>query len=398
MNYLSHQCNKIVIVSEHFAPSSSATAQLISDLADGLALNGFSVSVITSTAGVTDTSYPVIRLSNEDSHTKNILIKASRGILFLLHAYAALACLREKSQLLIVSNPPFSPVLGVLMKFRFGLRYTFLLQDIFPRSACLSGLLPPKGPIVHLWKSLIRYSINQSFSTIVLSDSMSSRCQKEFAVPYPKLHVIPNWSIISQDELPDRINSLSDEWQISSSFNILYSGNFGRLHDVLTLLESARLLADHNIKFVFVGEGAKKSQILAYKNKYSLHNVMLKPYLPRSKVSLALRASDLSVVSQIPGAEDTVAPSKLYGILSASRPVLLISNHHCELARLLSHNRCGIVVSPGDVCQLAQSIYQAYLDPLKIKEMSINALNLYNTFYGFDRSLDLYKSTLNLHS
>ena len=119
-------------------------------------------------------------------------------------------------------------------------------------------------------------------------------------------------------------------------------------------------------------------------------NVLVIPYQPRSLLADSLSACDVSVVSLIPGAEDTVAPSKFYGIIASSRPVILISSHQCELASTILEHQCGFVVEQGDVLALRQKILDLKSNYRLVTQMSENAMQLYEKQYGRSRSVSEY--------
>ena len=47
----------------------------------------------------------------------------------------------SNTQILIASNPPYIGIVGILFKFACRGKYYFLLQDIFPESAEIAGIL-----------------------------------------------------------------------------------------------------------------------------------------------------------------------------------------------------------------------------------------------------------------
>ncbi|UPM49210.1 glycosyltransferase family 4 protein [Synechococcus sp. A10-1-5-1] len=386
----STQAKELIILTEHFWPSTGATAQLVSDLVDDLHAQGCCLRVLTSTPGSSRSSYPIHRFSSSSKVSVGILGKLIDGLHFFLGStYWLLRYARTDQGLLIVSNPPFIGLVGPLMSLLRQLPYVFLLQDIFPRSAVLTGVLPAKGPLSWIWRQLLALVLSGSQATVVLSSSMISRCRKEFGDHF-RLVSIPNWAVVPVSSSQKSLNSLAQEWGIDSVFTVQYSGNFGRLHDILTILEAARLLADRPLKFVFVGGGAKRSQIQAYCQAYGLSNVILQPYQPREQLSTSLSACDVALVSHISGSEDTVAPSKLYGILACSRPVLLIASEECELARIIDQAACGVVIQQGDVQGLVGALLMLQADPQRVATMSEQAGALYQSQFGRDRSTAAY--------
>lgn len=380
----------MIILTEHFEPSTGATAQLISDLANDLHHKGLSLRVLTSTPGLNSHSYKVLRFTPELPHSNLLIAKTLQGFHFFIASLNWLIShSRSYETILIVSNPPFIGLVGLLLKLLKSKKYVFLFQDIFPRSASLAGILPSRGPLFWLWKSLITRVLNASEATIVLSQSMIERCKQEFGSTC-NLVSIPNWSTSTNRQLLHRKNYLSRDWGLDSFFTVQYSGNFGRLHDIITLLEVARLLQAYPIKFLFIGGGAKLNQIRAYKDAYNLQNILIKNYQPRHLLAASLAVADISVVSLIPGADDTVAPSKLYGILAASRPVLLISSPEGELARLIRLAECGTTYTPGDAVEISRYLLHLLDKPAQTHYMAMKAKALYNNKFGRSRSTEHY--------
>ena len=381
---------ELIILTEHFAPSTGATAQLVSDLADDLHRMGVPLRVLTSRPGPFYTSYPVLCFSRPNILGTGILTKIVSGVFFsfgaLLWLIANIQC---NQTIFIVSNPPFVGLIGVLVSLLRGNRYSFLYQDIFPRSASLTGILPAQGPFLYLWRALLRTVLKRSNLTIVLSESMRRRCILEYGTDIP-LASVCNWAVHSPQSKSKKESSLASTWGIEDIFTLQYSGNFGRLHEILTILEAARLLQDQPVKFLFVGGGAKSEQIQRYCDKYALQNVVLKPYQPRNLLPDSLAACDMSIVSMIPGAEDTVAPSKFYGIIASSRPVILISSQDSELASEVLTSRTGIVVPHGDVTLLSESIIHLKDNIDIVNEMGSRARRLYEHKYGRQRSTTEY--------
>ena len=392
------QIPRIVIVSQHFAPSTGATAQLVTDLADSFFEQGLSPLVITSTPSKVNSNYPVIRTTVVDSHSSrnSIFFKSLSGLSFFLQVltWSITHLDSTRDRLLIYSNPPFIGFLGVCLRLLRGIDYTYVHQDLFPRSAVISGVIPQKGPLTFLLQNFFKLVDLYAKNIIFLSESMRSRHLSTISPFHKKSVVIPNWAIERALPLPKQSNQFAIDNQLVDTLVIQYSGNYGRMHDMLTLLEAARLLQDQPISFLFVGGGNKHSQIVTYKEYYQLSNVHLLPYQPRHILPFSLASSDLSAITLCLSAEDTVAPSKLYGILASAKPVLLVASSHSEIGKLIIDNNCGIVIEPGAIHDLVQKLKLLSRSPQLLQEMSHNSLETYKRLYGKDRSIALYKSAL----
>lgn len=139
-------------------------------------------------------------------------------------------------------------------------------------------------------------------------------------------------------------------------FTVLYSGNMGRCHDMETILETIKLLQDEPIQFAFVGNGAKYQQLIQEVERLELENCIFLPYQDKQVLPYSLTACDLSLVSVDAGFESLVAPSKLYGVLAAAKPVAVICSQNSYLRKLIANAECGDSFENGNSNGLAQFI------------------------------------------
>ena len=389
---------RLIVVSEHYQPSSGATAQLMQDLSHGLSELGWSITVLTATSARpiddADNCHLVVRLGRQQKAadaTKSMTGKTLAGLRFLCSCFLWCSFRAHRNDLVfIVSNPPFIGLIGPLLKLVRRLRYLFLFQDLFPRSAVLSGVLPSQGFSTQIWMALMQSICRYSAATVVLNQAMARRLQQESSCQLP-LTVIHNWAIEQGSASPRATNPFAIEYGFADRFTIQYSGNFGRLHDMNTLIgAAAQLQTNPHIQFVFIGGGAKQQDI----EQAALDNVLLKPYQPRPRLPETLAACDLACISLVPGAENTLAPCKLYGILASGRGLVLIAGKNCDLAQLVQHEKIGVVVAPGDSELLAQKLHYLSQQPEEVAAMGERAKRVYEECFGFERSLKRYNELL----
>jgi glycosyltransferase involved in cell wall biosynthesis len=391
---------EVTIISEYFFPSQSATSQLITDLAKGLSHLGYTVNIFTGTQAQQTTpktlNQIIVRRSfSPIKSNTSILSKISSSLFFLTSAFTYITLHQPaKLPLLIASNPPYAGILGIYFKFLKRGKYYFLLQDIFPESAVMSGIMQPNSILFKLFNKLIYLTCKYSENTIVLSSSMQAYLEQKYPDIKTKIKIIENWAIEDIPVVSRQENNFAKQHKLDEVFTVLYSGNLGRLHDIQTITEAARILKDKPIKFVFIGDGAKTKIVKQAIENYQLQNILLLPYQPRELLPLSLTACDISLVSLIPGAESIVAPSKLYGMLAAGRGIISISVPNSYIDKLLTNSGCGVNVSPDDPQQLADIIRQLASDNQRVKSMGEIARQLYETRYTFKRALEEYEKLI----
>ncbi|MCB0333016.1 MAG: hypothetical protein KDD55_05920, partial [Bdellovibrionales bacterium] len=81
---------------------------------------------------------------------------------------------------------------------------------------------------------------------------------------------------------------------------------------------------------------------------HDLPNIHCLPYQPVDRLRESLNAADLHVVSMGKSYVGLVHPSKLYGILATTTPLLLLGPELCPIAGLIQRENLGMVVSHED--------------------------------------------------
>lgn len=152
-----------------------------------------------------------------------------------------------------------------------------------------------------------------------------------------RLHVIPSWADPTLIQpLAKRQNWFARRHNCEREFTVLYSGNQGRCHDLVTLLGAALLLKEDPLfQFLFIGKGAQHQRVRQLVHDWGLSNCRFLPYQDLSVLPYSLTCADLAVVSLGIDAEGLVAPSKLYGHLAAGTPIAAITPPGSELQHLV---------------------------------------------------------------
>ncbi len=170
------------------------------------------------------------------------------------------------------------------------------------------------------------------------------------------IEVIHNWS---EDITPiDRdSNPLRSEWGWKDRFVVLYSGNLGLPHEFDTVLGAAAFLKEEpSVLFAFLGGGPRFRETEAKADALALDNVEFRPYVARGNLSASLSAADLHLITLREGMQGLLVPSKIYGILAASRPVCYVGPAEGEVFDIVRDARVGLRVANGDSAGLAAGV------------------------------------------
>ena len=112
--------------------------------------------------------------------------------------------------------------------------------------------------------------------------------------------------------------------------------------------------------FVFIGEGAVKSQMERFAEEHGLMNVMFLPYQPKDKLRYSLNAADVHLVVNQKGIKGVSVPSKIYGVMAAGKAVMGVLEEGSEAHRLIRDSGCGSSSEPQRYDEAADQLLSLY--------------------------------------
>src|SRR5439155_255559 len=154
----------------------------------------------------------------------------------------------------------------------------------------------------------------------------------------------------------DKSNHWSRSWGVDEKFVVMHSGNVGHAQDLDSLIRAGTFLRDlDDLLIMIIGMGARHAELVALAGLLEVDQVQFLYYQSRAVLPQSLSAADVHVVGLAAGLAGYVVPSRLYGILAVSRPVIVAADAESETAQLVSEAGCGIVVPPGRPQLLARA-------------------------------------------
>jgi colanic acid biosynthesis glycosyl transferase WcaI len=398
----------ILLVTQYFYPELGGTAQQLTDLAAGLQRRGMRVCVLTGQ--LTYARGPKLA-RREAYHEVSIerlpmpyldrvqpAMRAASAGLFTLAVLFRLLVSRGREPLLIVTNPPTLPLVGLILKRLRGQRYICLVHDIYPDIAVRLRYLRAESLVARMWGWCNGQMYSAADHVIVLGSCMEKTVRRKIGSAAPaRITVIPNWAdgeaIVPRAKAD---NWFSARYATRDKLTVLYAGNMGLFHDLDTLLEAARRLREFgDIQFLFVGDGGQRDRLVARVREWSLSNVRVLPYQPREHLPYLLTSGDLAAVTLARGTEGLAVPGKLYTALAAGQAILAVVGPESDVAQIVEEWRCGVRIDQGDAEAAVAALLRLRGDPAALAEMQRNARLCFEARFTMDRSVDQYFEVLN---
>lgn len=387
---------RVIFVNRVYWPSQAATAQLLADLAEELAVRGWDVHVVAAGLepeirhGVT-----IHRTGPGDAHG-GLASRARNYAAFLQGARRVLRTLVEPGDVVVsMTDPPMLAVAVTRLVQDRGARVVHWIQDIYPEIVSAHTGRWAAMPLAPLQWLRNRAWRDATFCVPVSAD-MAATVERQVSNPN-HVRVVHNWAPRELQLSPDpaAVARLRASWGFADKFVVAYSGNLGRVHEFSTVLDAAALLiGEPEIVFVFVGQGARMSEVATAAAARQLCNVHFRPPTPRGDLAIALAAADAHLVTLKAGFEHLVSPSKLAGILAAGRPALYVGPLETEIARLLAAGPCGRAIDPGDALGLAAALRDWRNEPALRSTIGRHARQCYDRQFTLSKAADSWAALL----
>ena len=340
-----------------------STAQHLTDLATALAERDHEVTVVTSDRGYDDPSkrFPrreqwkgitIVRISSLSLGKKNRWRRAASFASFMATCALRLLTMKRFDVVVALTSPPLISFLATLFVKLKGGRFCFWVMDLNPDEAIAAGWLDENSSLARLLQRMLRYSLRNAETTIVLDRFMKERVLAK-GTDAKRIVVVPPWSHDDAVQYSSTgREAFRNEHGLSDKFVVMYSGNHSPCHPLDTLLAAARELKTlPNVAFCFVGGGSEHAKVREFALQHELTNVQCLPYQPLDELSNLLSAADLHVVVMGEPFVGIVHPCKVYNIMSIGTPVLYIGPDESHVTDLKytflpsRHGDAGAVVA-----------------------------------------------------
>jgi glycosyltransferase involved in cell wall biosynthesis len=363
---------RIVFISHYFPPEIGAPAARVSELARIWAAH-HDVTVLTGfpnhptgripaeyrgrwIAEETRDGYRVLRCWLYATPNEGIVKRTVSHLSFMVTGFLVGAVKLRRPDVIIATSPTFFCVFAAwALGLRFRRPFVFEVRDLWPAIFVELGVVRRRWAIrlleaAELW--LYRRAARVVTVTRGFAENIQSR-----GIPPEKLLVVPNGADLERFRPGPRSEGVRTALNAADGdFLILYIGAHGISHALERVLEVAeRLRGRRDLRFAFVGDGARKADLERLARESGLANVTFLPAQLRDRVADFYRSADLCLVPlrDVP-LFSTFIPSKMFEIMGCGRPIL--GAVRGEAAAILEQSGGAVVVAPEDVEAMSRSI------------------------------------------
>jgi glycosyltransferase involved in cell wall biosynthesis len=288
----------------------------------------------------------------------------------------------RKVDVVVGTSPQFFTVCAAYVVSRLKqIPFVFELRDMWPESIKAVGAMNDSLAI-RLLERLEIFLYRKADAIVSVTHSFKRKLI-ERGIDGKKIHVVTNGVDLSRFVPAPRDESLAQTLELSGRFVAGYIGTHGMAHGLETLLETAEMFQNEgrtDVRFLFLGDGARKAVLKEVARHRNLQNVIFIDSVPKADVVRYWSLLDASII-HLRDTElfSTVIPSKLFESMGMGIPIL--HGVPGESADIVEREGIGIVFSSGDSKALHTALSSLKEDTARyneLKESCIAAAPSYN--------------------
>jgi glycosyltransferase involved in cell wall biosynthesis len=219
-----------------------------------------------------------------------------------------------------------------------------------------------EGLLIRLLRRLEGFLYRSASRIVTISDAVRDLIVAKGVAP-EKVGVVSNGIDTSRLYPREKSPRLIQHFGVEGKFVVGYVGTHGVAQRLETVLNAAKLLDSHaDIKFLFVGDGARREALIKRAAKLGLTSVEFHGLVSSTTVVEYIALCDAIVVPlrNLPLFEGAM-PSKIFEAAAMERPIILSVDGIA--ATLIRKYGAGLVVAPEDPAALAAAILELRNDP-----------------------------------
>ncbi|MEO6393827.1 MAG: glycosyltransferase family 4 protein [Pyrinomonadaceae bacterium] len=339
---------------------------------------------------------PVTRTYEYPYHGTRAIGRVLNYLSFMLSAPLG-SFFSPKCDAIYVWHPPLT--VGVAAWIVARLRrvpFVYDVQDIWPDSVVLSGLMKP-GTTVKVLSWLEKFVYRRASHILVVTNGARDNLIRK-GVPPEKVTAMPHWideQLFQPGGAAER-DELRAHYQWQDRFVVLFAGNLGMVQGLETVVRAAdRLAKGGPALIVLVGDGTDKARLESLANDLGVQDrLQFIDRQPMESMPAFMSAADALLV-HLKRSELTelVIPTKTMAYLAAGKPILMAMNG--AAADLVEESQAGAFVEPEDPTALAAAIEQfSRMPPAELAALGENGRQYLVSHLSKSKVIKLYEEVL----
>jgi glycosyltransferase involved in cell wall biosynthesis len=379
---------KVLFLADNFPPEKNAQASRVYERACYWVKWGHDVTVLTSVPnfpegrvypGYRNAWYQTEQMSGINITRVKTFIAPNSGTLarvldflsYMITAFVA-GLLQPRPDVLAASTPQFfAAVAGCAVAWVRRIPFVMEVSDLWPDSIIAVGAMKQSFALRMIEKlELLMY--RKATRIVTLTSAFKDNLVRR-GVPAAKIDVVINGVDLSRYAPMQENRSLAAELGIADDeFVVGYIGTHGMAHALGNVLDAAAI-SEPKIRYLFVGGGSERQQLVIKAQQRGLTNVTFVPAQPKDRMPAFWSLCDVALVHlRNTPLFQMVIPSKIFEAMGMGLPIVLACPAG-EASDIVLREEAGLCVPAEEPNALASAVQALARRPDVLRTLAMNS-------------------------
>ena len=386
----------VTVLCAHDAPGSTGVATYVAGLAQGLAVRGHDVRVLTAhvrgygswSADENLAGVEVHRLGYyapaRTTGLRPVLSEVTLGLRLALAHWG-------RADVVVLASPNLLTTALVWVRARLSRRRVVVWAQ---RLASLGPQTVHDGRSPALSRAVESAILRSAAGVVVNHERIRDAAVESLGVPSERIEVIRDWSRVPPVPPFDRPAARGRLGWSPEETVVLHASGIGVRQDLDNVVEAARLADEHQapVRFVLLGDGTQRDRLCAA--AADIRSLQFLDPLPETDFLQALTSADLLLVHEAAGRQAPSVPSMLTTYLAAGAPVLAVTEANSVTANELRAAGAGVRVETGSPRHLLQAVLALRADPARCRALGGSGRRYCDRHLGEPAAVDHFERWL----
>lgn len=285
-----------------------------------------------------------------------------------------------KSDIVIGTSPQFFAAMSAWQIGRFSRKKWIMeVRDLWPESIIAVGAMKNKKLIQFLeWVEMLMY--RSADKIIVVTDTFKEKISSR-GIDLGKIEVFKNGVDLEKYFPGPKPVLLVEKLGLKGKFIFAYIGTHGLAHGLdFILSQTKEIQAIHpEIHFLFLGDGARKNDLVSYADEQQITNVTFLSSVPKDEILDYLNLMDIALVN-LKKSETflTVIPSKIFEAAAVEKPILL--GLEGETKAIIETYGAGLCFEPENPEDFKSKVIELFRKRNDLEQFRSGSRNLASNF------------------
>lgn len=306
----------------------------------------------------------VIRVFTYITANKGIVKRTLDYISFMIAA--SIAGLFVKTDFIVATSPQFFTALaGRFLSLVKRKSWLLEIRDIWPESIkVVTGM---DNIAIRFFELLERRMYEKADKIVIVTPQLMQNLIEDHPVVKDKIKVVTNGVDLSNFDPKLNAIELRVKLGLENKIVIAYIGTHGMAHGLDFILKCAAEVENEDYHFLFIGDGAKREELLELKNSLGLTNVTMLPSVSKDEVVPYLSIIDIGLVNLMKSDLFKAAiPSKIFELAAMQKPILL--GVEGEIQKIVESFEAGVSFEPENKEEFKKALAKIVSERERLKK------------------------------